>query len=249
MAGNPEQLDPMRGSIRWAWARGWRHLDRFLIGVVVFAAAGAVISHFLTGQPYLVALLAILVAVLVAFGWAVIRASYEQRDTLRKELGALRDAVDQYSLGLEQFELEVTEGPPRGSLVVGLYFRNHLALPLSFRVEKFTQRIGDARLFLGPSTEIVVIPPGDTTAYRLTGDSRFELVATERHDIEVEYSVVYGVPGIAKRYRRVHNALVRHRPRLDVPHTFVSPPAYNDLFLEVTQLGGGDEVLVGQGVG
>jgi hypothetical protein len=58
-------------------------LDRFVVGVVVVLGAGALISHLLPKDPYLVALLSVSAAAVCAFGWALIRAPYEQRNSLR----------------------------------------------------------------------------------------------------------------------------------------------------------------------
>ena len=102
-----DKLDPTRGVWRWAWIRGRQHLDRFLIGGVVLGMTALVIANFQTIPPsaspweriaYSVGgfILALLIAVAAAFGWALFRAPYEQRDALRVSVSALRDQVEQW---------------------------------------------------------------------------------------------------------------------------------------------------------
>ena len=82
MATEPD-LDPMGSSFRWAWKRGWKHLDRFVVGAVVFGLAGILGSQIMKNQPIAVLGFSVLVAVAGAFAWAIFRAPYEQRDVLR----------------------------------------------------------------------------------------------------------------------------------------------------------------------
>lgn len=101
------ELDPSIGAVRWAAKKGSKHLNRFLAGGVILGLASAVLSNLLvaptnaTGSEKLAyAVAAFVVAVFVAaggaFGWALIRAPFEQRDTLRlavMELGTALSAL------------------------------------------------------------------------------------------------------------------------------------------------------------
>src|SRR5438309_10409700 len=82
MAMEPD-LDPMGSSFRWAWKRGWKHLDRFVVGAAVFGLAGIFGSQIVKNQPIAVLGFSVFVAVAGAFAWAIFRAPYEQRDVLR----------------------------------------------------------------------------------------------------------------------------------------------------------------------
>jgi hypothetical protein len=248
---------------------GWRSLWIWSAVVSLMSTVAGVISDTagVLGLPgwvyFLVAYVALLVAAYARYHELRVRLE-DANFALQKELQATRGVIGQFSLDLEQYELEVLVADPAvapggaGSglpplppvqLVVGLIFRNRSSLPLLFRAERFTQRIGDAALLGETSSATVTIPPGATKAFRYLA-GRFTMAAEKAaQDIEVEYSVVYWLPGVPKKYRRLHRALVHYRPKLDVPHTFVNPPGYEDIVLDITELADGDEFLVGEGGG
>jgi hypothetical protein len=107
-------LDPMRGSLRWAWKRGWRHLDRFLIGAVVFGLANIVGSQILKNQPISVLGISVLAALVAAFGWAFFRAPYEQRNALRATTIELRNQIHTQSPDLQGTINTTVTGHPDG---------------------------------------------------------------------------------------------------------------------------------------
>ncbi|HEY2599583.1 MAG TPA: hypothetical protein VGJ79_14030, partial [Candidatus Dormibacteraeota bacterium] len=41
-------LDPMLGSLRWAWKQTPKHRDRFVVGVVILGLASIAISNLVT---------------------------------------------------------------------------------------------------------------------------------------------------------------------------------------------------------
>ncbi len=93
----------MRGVFRWSWRRGKDDLNKFMAGVVlvgVFAAiAGAVFvpaSDASVEQRLASALLSLLIALLataiLTFGFAFVRAPYQQRDALRRQVREFTEA-------------------------------------------------------------------------------------------------------------------------------------------------------------
>jgi hypothetical protein len=92
------------GAFRRAWARSKQHLNRFLAGVVLVGIASTILSNLLVapqsatgpervayGLASFVAAIAIVVA--GAFGWALLRDPYDQRDALRLALSAAEDRM------------------------------------------------------------------------------------------------------------------------------------------------------------
>jgi hypothetical protein len=82
VADKPEP-DPMQGVFRWAWRRGPGHVDRLLVGGVGFSLASYAANRWFTENPLLVLVIGIVGAFVVAYGWALFRAPFEQRDVLR----------------------------------------------------------------------------------------------------------------------------------------------------------------------
>jgi hypothetical protein len=94
----------MVGSLTWARGRGSKHLDRFLIGGLVLGVALAAASNWLVAPRdaaasvrfvYSIAAfgIAALAAIGTAYGWALLRAPYEQRDVLRETAIHLRSDI------------------------------------------------------------------------------------------------------------------------------------------------------------
>jgi hypothetical protein len=110
----PPDLDPMQGSLRWAWKRGWRHLDRFLIGAVVFGLANIVGGQIFKNQPPSVLGTSVLAALATAFGWALFRAPYEQRNALRATTLELRNQIHTQSPDLQGTINTTVAGHPDG---------------------------------------------------------------------------------------------------------------------------------------
>lgn len=92
--------DPLRGAFRWAWHETPRHRDRFAVSVVILGLASIVISNLITiptdvsagariGLTTLSFVAAVVLAIVVAFFWALLRAPYEQREELRIMVSAL----------------------------------------------------------------------------------------------------------------------------------------------------------------
>jgi hypothetical protein len=84
--------------LRWALTRAKAHLDRFLVGTVVLGIVSLFVSNTLVlpanpsaGQRLLYGvvglMLAAAVVVVIVFGYAFLRAPYEQRAVLRDLLG------------------------------------------------------------------------------------------------------------------------------------------------------------------
>jgi hypothetical protein len=109
----PERyLDPFKGSFRWAWRTTPKHRDRFAVSVLFLGLVSIAISNIFTipqdtpvgeriGYTALAFLAAILLAVLVAFMWALFRAPYEQRNVLRATTVELRKQIQSESPDLE----------------------------------------------------------------------------------------------------------------------------------------------------
>ena len=107
-------LDPMGSSLRWAWRRGWKHLDRFVIGAVVFGLASVFASQVIRNQPAAVLGVSVLAALVAAFGWALYRAPYEQRNALRVTTVDLRKKIHSESPDLEGSINTTVAGHPTG---------------------------------------------------------------------------------------------------------------------------------------
>jgi hypothetical protein len=79
--------DPLWPAWKWALRRGVAHVDRLLVGGVgaFLAATGGRV--WLTDNVFLLFVIGIVGAFVAAYGWAFIRAPYEQRNALRTTLG------------------------------------------------------------------------------------------------------------------------------------------------------------------
>jgi len=106
--GDRRESDPQQGVFRWAWKRGYRHVDRLVVGGVGFFLAGYAAGRWVTDNPFGILLLSIVGAFVLAYLWAWLRAPYEQRDALRKnldELGQqLSDAGDSITVPQEHVD-------------------------------------------------------------------------------------------------------------------------------------------------
>jgi hypothetical protein len=157
-------LDPFRGSFRWAWTRGWKHVDRFVVGVVVFGLAGIVGTQIFKDQPYLVLLVAALAAIVVAFGWAVLRASYEQRNALRVATNELRRQIQDQSPDFVGTILTIIFPPddPKGAIAfVNMAIVNRGFQSIVGHEWQAVANIGGTKMqarlvVLGPSTDLTM---------------------------------------------------------------------------------------------
>jgi hypothetical protein len=101
-----DSLDPSHGSFRWAWRRGQAHLVGFFVGVVMLGVLAIAIANLITvpsnatvkeriAYGILAFLVSVLLASIVAFSWALIRAPYEQRDMLHRDSRRLQGSIDE----------------------------------------------------------------------------------------------------------------------------------------------------------
>lgn len=95
-----EKPTPDPYSSAWAWAlrRGPVHLDRFIVSAAVLGFAGVAAAYGLPDSMPLKALavvvIAIVAAIAAAYGWALLRAPYEQRNSLRVSVTTLTQQID-----------------------------------------------------------------------------------------------------------------------------------------------------------
>jgi hypothetical protein len=124
MAEPTHHLDPMRGSLRWAWKQAPRHRDRFAVSVVILGLASVAISNLETipagassgqriGYTSIGFLAAVLLAVATSIIWALVRAPFEQRDALRETVLRLRTQLQSEAPELEGSIQQVMTGHVR----------------------------------------------------------------------------------------------------------------------------------------
>jgi hypothetical protein len=84
-------------------------LDRFIVSAVVFSVAAVAAAYGLPDSIPLkavaIVVIAIAAAVVAAYGWALIRAPYEQRNYLRTEIESVKERVG----GLEERQDAIDE--------------------------------------------------------------------------------------------------------------------------------------------
>ncbi len=166
-------MDPEAGALRWARKRTRALLDRFLVGAVLLGVVAIVAGYKLvapdnaTGPERLLYAvgafgIAVILVGLAVFGWALWRAPYEQRNTLRLTTDQLRRQVEDQSPDFLGRILGVITAPsqPAGVLAyVNLAILNKGFQSIVDHDWQVIAIIGGARLratlsTLGPSTDL-----------------------------------------------------------------------------------------------
>jgi hypothetical protein len=249
------EVDPMQGVWRWTWREAKRRRGEFWLAGAVFTvvtlAAGIwlesqLLSQPTPGQKFVAGLeaagLGMGAVVLLSLVFALILAPFQQRNALRRTVQTALDEVDPHCLELEGFEISGWAGvnPEQllpDEMLVSPVFRNRLLAPLEYQVESFSAKIEPDTMLAGRSDEVFTIPPQQSRVFRIQG-GRFRVHLHDPHQIEIEYAMVYWRPGIVKRFRRTHKAVVDHRPIADDPNRWLAPPPWTDVNVTATEIQG-----------
>jgi len=144
-------VDSSKGVIRWSAQRAHQHLQAVVIAAIAIPLAAVIAALFiaLPSHPTITdrivqeaeaLAVGLLIVLLVAFVYAFLLAPYEQRNTLRKEINALRDECGQS---------QVAEVWPRVDS------------------SKTTRSLGGDRTITIPDWHLVLINSGDMPAHNV----------------------------------------------------------------------------------
>jgi hypothetical protein len=228
-------VDPSKGVVKWSAQRAHQHLQAVVTAAVAIPLATTVAGLFLALPEHPTAAerivqaaeglgLGLIVVALLAFLYAILRAPYEMRRALRKELtasqGELKDFLDSIHETLELEALDIKRGcPDRGrpdmfnSLEFILRFRNEAAVPIKYSMQHISAEVNGITV-PGPDTrtESYRIGPGASGNYVFGSN----LPAQEGPAIgKLHYRVWYGPRAEPELFEQDYYLDFRNFPQMD----------------------------------